>query len=171
MPESNASASAARNTTDRELILTRGFDAPRERVFEAWTDPTHDAPCELVFKAWTERPVCKLDPRAGWRNSNSHARSGWRRVPNRNAFHEIVEPELLVLTIGVADQPGNIILEGVNTVTFTEQSGKTTLTLRTRVVNATAEAAPNLAGMEPGWNQTLERLAADVATESKEHSA
>jgi uncharacterized protein YndB with AHSA1/START domain len=75
---------------------------------------------------------------------------------------------LLVLAMGVADQQDNIILEGVSTVTFTEKAGKTTLTLRARITKATTEAAPHLSGMEHGWNQSLERLAAELAAETKE---
>ena len=46
---------------------------------------------------------------------------------------------------------------------FSEQDGKTTLTLQARVSKATAEAAPHLAGMEAGWTQSLERLAEYLA--------
>jgi uncharacterized protein YndB with AHSA1/START domain len=51
----------------------------------------------------------------------------------------------------------------LTTVTFVEQGGKTTQTLRARVVSTTAKAAPYLEGMEAGWTQSLERLEAHVA--------
>ena len=74
--------------------------------------------------------------------------------------------------MGVADQQGNIILEGVSTVTFTEQHGKTTLTLRARITKATDEvAAMHVAGMEQGWSQSLDHLAAELSAESKEHAS
>lgn len=41
MSESNAGTSAAMNTEDREIVITRVFDAPRELVWKAWTDPQH----------------------------------------------------------------------------------------------------------------------------------
>jgi len=56
----------------------------------------------------------------------------------------------------------------LTTVTFAEESGKTKQILRARVIKRTAQAAPYLAGMEAGWTQSLERLGAYAATESKE---
>ena len=53
-------------------------------------------------------------------------------------------------------------------MTFAEESGKTKQILRARVIKRTAQAAPYLAGMEAGWTQSLERLGAYAATESKE---
>jgi len=60
------------------------------------------------------------------------------------------------------------MFELLTTVTFTEENGKTKQILRARVIKRTAQAAPYLAGMEAGWTQSLERLAAYVSTESKE---
>jgi uncharacterized protein YndB with AHSA1/START domain len=60
------------------------------------------------------------------------------------------------------------MFEILSTVTFDEENGKTKQILRARVMKRTAQAAPYLAGMEAGWTQSLERLAAYVSTESKE---
>ena len=60
------------------------------------------------------------------------------------------------------------MFELLTTVTFAEENGKTKQILRARVIKRTAQAAPYLAGMEAGWTQSLERLAAYVSTESKE---
>jgi uncharacterized protein YndB with AHSA1/START domain len=60
------------------------------------------------------------------------------------------------------------MFEILTTVTFAEQGGKTKQILRARVIKKTAQAAPYLAGMEAGWTQSLERLAAYVSTKSKE---
>jgi uncharacterized protein YndB with AHSA1/START domain len=60
------------------------------------------------------------------------------------------------------------MFELLTTVTFAEENGKTKQILRARVMKRTAQAAPYLAGMEAGWTQSLERLAAYVSTESKE---
>jgi uncharacterized protein YndB with AHSA1/START domain len=89
--------------------------------------------------------------------------------PNQGVVQEIVPPERLVRAMGVADAQGNIILEGVSTVTFTEQGGKTTLTLQARIAKATTEvAAMHVAGMKQGWSQALDHLAAVLAAETKE---
>jgi uncharacterized protein YndB with AHSA1/START domain len=63
---------------------------------------------------------------------------------------------------------GKPMFEVLTTVTFTEQGNKTKQILRPRVIKSTAQAAPYLAGMEVGWTQSLERLAAYVVTHSKE---
>jgi uncharacterized protein YndB with AHSA1/START domain len=162
-------AAAPKSPADRELVFTRVFDAPREIVFKAWTDP------ERLKRWWGPNgftnPVCELDPRPGGA-IRIHMRGPDGTVyPNRGVFHEIVEPERLVFSIGADDQQGNIIIEVVNTVTFTEQGGKTTLTLQSRIIKATAEAAPYLAGMESGWSQALDHLAAEIAAEPKERSS
>ena len=60
------------------------------------------------------------------------------------------------------------MFEVLTTVTFAEESGKTKQILRARVIKKTAQAAPYLAGMEAGWTQSLERLAAYLAKGSKE---
>jgi len=61
------------------------------------------------------------------------------------------------------DGDGKRLLEGVTTVTFAEQGGKTKLTLQTRMVGLVADAARNLEGMDAGWTQTIDRLEAHVA--------
>ena len=63
MSESNAGTSAARNTKDREIVLTRVFDAPRELVFKAWTEPKLMAQWwgrrdfQIPFASWTPGSV------------------------------------------------------------------------------------------------------------------
>jgi uncharacterized protein YndB with AHSA1/START domain len=71
--------------------------------------------------------------------------------PMTGIYQEIVEPERLVFTGAALDEKGDPPFEVLNTVTFAEQGGKMTLTLRARVVKTTAEPAPFLEGMEAGW--------------------
>ena len=144
--------------TDRELVITRVFDAPREMVWKAWTDPEH------VMRWWGPKdftnPVCELDVRPGGAILIHMRGPDGVVIPNKGVFHEIVEPERLVLTTSAfEDEEGNPQLEVLNTVTFEEQGGKTKLTLRVVVVKATPEVEGALAGMEEGWNQSLDRLA------------
>jgi uncharacterized protein YndB with AHSA1/START domain len=149
-----------------ELVLTRVFDAPRELVFKAWTDP------KIVAQWWGPHrftnPVCELDVRPGGA-IRIHMRGPDGTVyPMTGVYQEVVEPERIVFTSAALDMDGNPMFELLTTVTFAEQGGKTKQILRARVIKSTAQAAPYLAGMEPGWTQTLERLAAYVATHSKE---
>src|SRR5713226_5099504 len=161
MAESNAKNSGTTTEMERAIVLTRIFDAPRELVFKAWTDPKH------VAQWWGPKgftnPVCELDVRPG---------GAWRIVmrspdgseyPCGGVYREIVEPERLVFTNIATDKDGNPILDGLTTVIFAEHGGKTKLTLQTRAVAVVAYAAAYLAGMEAGWTQSLERLEAYLA--------
>ena len=151
---------------EHELVVTRVFDAPRELVFKAWTDP------KIVAQWWGPHrftnPVCELDPRPGGAiRIHMHGPDG-TVYPMTGVYQEVVEPERIVFTSAALDASGNAMFEVLTTVTFAEEGGKTKQILRTRVIKSTAEAAPYLAGMEAGWTQSLERLTAYLATHSKE---
>jgi uncharacterized protein YndB with AHSA1/START domain len=144
----------------QELVLTREFNAPRELVWKAWTDPKH------LAQWWGPRgftnPVCEVDVRPeGAMLIHMRAPDG-TVYPMKAVFQEVVVPERLVFLSGAMDEAGNLLFEVLNTVTFAEQAGKTKLTMHARVTRTTAAAAPYLAGMEVGWTQSLERLEAFV---------
>ena len=146
---------------ERELVLTRVFDAPRELVFKAWTDP------KRVAQWWGPHrftnPVCDLDVRPGGA-IRIHMRGPDGTVyPMTGVYNEVVEPERLVFTSAALDADGNPMFEVLTTVTFAEQGGKTKQIMRARVIKSTAEAAPYIKGMEAGWTQSLERLAESLA--------
>jgi uncharacterized protein YndB with AHSA1/START domain len=146
---------------ERELVLTRVFDAPRELVFKAWTDP------KQVAQWWGPHrftnPVCDLDVRPGGA-IRIHMRGPDGTVyPMTGVYNEVVEPERLVFTSAALDADGNPMFEVLTTVTFAEQGGKTKQIMRARVIKSTAEAAPYIKGMEAGWTQSLERLAESIA--------
>lgn len=139
--------------SDREILVTRVFNAPRDLVFRAHTDPA------LVPLWWGQRSattvVTELDVRPG---------GGWRfvqRAPDgseygfRGEFREIAPPERLVQTFEFEGMPGHVVLQDM---TFTEQDGKTTLT--THEVYASAEDRDGMiaSGMESGLHETYERL-------------
>ena len=161
MAGTNAKGEARGNFAEREVVITRIFDALRALVFQAWTDPKH-------LKRWWgpkmfTNPVCEVDARVG---------GAWRIVmrgpdgvdyPCGGVYREIVEPERLVFTNIATDNDGNPILDGLTTVTFEEQGGKTKLTLTTRAVALVDYAAAYLQGMEAGWTQSLESLAEELA--------
>jgi len=151
----------AEDYTGREFTITRDFDAPRELVFRAWTDPRH------LAQWWGPRgftnPVCEWDARPG------NAIHVVMRAPNGTdygmggEFREIVAPERLVFTSGALDEKKRMIFEFLHTVTFAERKGTTTLTIRSRVLNASADANRYIGGFEAGMTQSLERLAALLA--------
>jgi uncharacterized protein YndB with AHSA1/START domain len=149
------------NTNSKELTVTRIFDAPRELVWKAWTDP------KLLARWWGPKlftnPVCELDLRPGGAILIHMKGPDGVVYPMKGVFHEIVEPERLVFTSSaVEEEEGNSLLEAINTVTFAEHNGKTKLTLHAVVVKATPEAAWMLAGMEEGWSTSLDRLAEEM---------
>lgn len=153
-------------SSEQELVLTRVFDAPRKLVFKAWTDPK----CVAVW--WGPHhftnPVCELDARPGGA-IRIHMRDPTGIVyPMTGIFQEVIEPERIVFTSAALDDKGNPMFEVLTTVTFSEQGGKTKQIMRARVIKMTPQAAPYIAGMEQGWTESLERLAAFVATQAKE---
>jgi uncharacterized protein YndB with AHSA1/START domain/DNA-binding transcriptional ArsR family regulator len=152
------STMAHQNTKRKEVTITRLFDAPRELVFKAWTDP------KQLAQWWGPHgftnPVCELDVRPGGTLLIDMRGPDGVVYPNKGVFHEIVEPERLVFTTSsFEDAEGNLQLEVLNTVTFAELGGKTKLTLQAVVVKSTSPVDAALTGMEEGWNQSLDRLA------------
>lgn len=156
-----ASNDSPAEPTARTLILTRVFDAPRELVFRMWTDPKH------LARWWGPKdftnPVCEADARPGGALRIVMRGPDGNEYPMVGVFREVAAPERLVFTNIAVDGQGNPILDGLTTVTFAEEGGKTKLTLETRAVALVAYAAAYLNGMEAGWTQSLERLAAYVA--------
>jgi uncharacterized protein YndB with AHSA1/START domain len=146
---------------EREVTLTRIFDAPRELVFRMWTDPRH------VAQWWGPQgftnPVCEMDVRPGGALRIVMRAPDGVDYPMRGIFREVAAPERLVFTNVAVDAADNPLLEGLTTVTFAAHGGKTKLTLRTRAVGLVAAAVQMLDGMEAGWTQSIDRLAAHVA--------
>ncbi|HVC37014.1 MAG TPA: SRPBCC domain-containing protein [Gammaproteobacteria bacterium] len=145
----------------RELVITRILDVPRELVFRAWTDPAYLV-CWWGPKGFTN-PVCEIDARPGGNLRIVMRGPDGSEYPMKGVFREVQANKRLVFTNIAADAEGKHLLEGLTEVTFTEQSGKTKLTLQTRAVGKVSFADRMLAGMEAGWTQSLERLEALLA--------
>jgi uncharacterized protein YndB with AHSA1/START domain len=142
------------------MITSRIFDAPREVVFKAWTDP------KQLQRWWGPKgftnPVCEVDARPGGA-IRIHMRAPDGTVyPMIGVFHEVIVPERLVFTSSALDGNGNPLFEVLNTVTFAAEGAKTKLTVHASVSKVTGDAAPHLAGMEQGWSMTLDRLAEEL---------
>jgi uncharacterized protein YndB with AHSA1/START domain len=150
---------AAATTSDREIIITRVLDAPRELVFEAWTDP------EQVVQWWGPRgfttTIHEMDVRPGgvWRFV-MHGPDG-TDYDNKVVFVEVVKPDRLVYNHGAGDE-SDFPPFGV-TVTFDEESDKTRLTLKLVFVSRAERDNAVESGALEGGNQTLERLAEYLA--------
>ncbi|NJR61977.1 MAG: hypothetical protein HC769_26000 [Cyanobacteria bacterium CRU_2_1] len=141
--------------SEREIVVTRTFNAPRRLVFEAWTQPEH---VKRWFGAYgnMEVPVCEIDLRVGgnWRyvlrdpsNGTEYGFSG--------EYREIVPPERLVVTERYEPVPGS---DHVNTLTLTERDGKTMLHVHILYQSVEHRDGHLQSGMETGMRETLDRL-------------
>jgi len=137
--------------SDREIVITRVFDAPRELVFEMWTDPKN------LVHWWGPRgfttTILEMDVRPGgqWRMI-MHGPDG-SNYPNHNVFTEVVKPERLVYTHG-----GGAEFE--QTVTFEDLGGRTQLSMRLLFPTAAdRDRVVKQFNAIEGGNQTLDRLA------------
>jgi uncharacterized protein YndB with AHSA1/START domain len=165
MTENNERNSDATNPAASDLVITRIFDAPRELVWKAWTEPEH------LMRWWAPKgytsPVCKIDLRLGGKYLNCMRSPEGKEFWSTGVYQEIVPPERLVVTDSFADQDGNVVpashygmgedfpLELQITVTFEEQDGKTKMTLRH--VGFPAGQMREMAGA--GWNESFDKLA------------
>jgi uncharacterized protein YndB with AHSA1/START domain len=151
-------------TSDREIVLTRIFDAPRVLVFEAWTDPKHVA--HWWGPSGFTNTVQEMDVRPGgvWRLT-MHGPNG-TNYPNKIVFIEVVKPELLVYTHGGDDD--DEASQFRVTVTFEELGDKTRLTMR--LVFASAAERDKVVREHraiEGGKQSLDRLGDDLATKER----
>jgi uncharacterized protein YndB with AHSA1/START domain len=143
--------------TEREVVMTRVFDAPRRLVFDALTKP------ELLKRWFGPRGwslvVCEADLKVG---------GAWRwvlRGPDgrdmgmRGVYQEITPPERLVSTESFDDYPG----ESLNTLILSEEDGKTTFTITVRYASQEIRDAVIKSGMEHGAAECYDKLAEMLA--------
>ena len=157
----NAGALKVTTSGDREIIMTRAFDAPRRLVFEAFTKPELVKQWLLGPPGWT-MPVCEIDFRVG-----GHYRYLWRNAKGTEMgmggiYREIMIPERIVATekFDEAWYPG----EALVTFGLVEQDGKTTLTQTILYDSREAREAVLKSPMEGGVTATYNRLAELLAS-------
>src|ERR671915_2137213 len=138
---------------DDQILITREFDAPKHLVWKAWTTP------ELVGRWWSgnrgETTVAEIDLRVG---------GAWRYVmvtddgfeaSFRGEYREIVPNERIVATEVYEGMPE---AEALNTVTFAEADGRTTLTVLVQHASKGARDAHIDSGMEAGMREAMDLL-------------
>jgi uncharacterized protein YndB with AHSA1/START domain len=144
--------------TDREIVITRVFDAPPRLVWEALTNPEH-VPHWFGPRGWT-LPVCQIDFRPG---------GAWRFVVHgpdgtdmgmRGVYREITPTERLVSTESFDDYPG----ESLNTLILTEEDGKTRITVTVLYPSKGVRDAVLQSGMQKGASESYDRLAEHLQT-------
>lgn len=147
---------------EREVTITRVFDAPRPLVFSMWTDAKHLA-------AWWgphgfDNPKCEADPRPGGKLL-IHMRAPDGGVhPMGGIYHEVTPHERIVFTSFVELPDGTRVVEGHNTVRFEDLGRRTRVTLHAHIGGFTDFAQRMLAGAEAGWATSLDKLAGVAAT-------
>jgi uncharacterized protein YndB with AHSA1/START domain len=139
-----------------DLKMTRTFDALREVVFNAWTDPKQIAKW-FGPKNFTTTVLEHNAKPGGLSRIVMHGPDG-NDYPGKAIFREVVRPERISMSSFVIDGNGNEVMETLITAIFEEKNKKTTLTVTVKLVKSTPEAAPYLSGMQEGWNQTLDKL-------------
>jgi uncharacterized protein YndB with AHSA1/START domain len=156
MPPKPAGALQIATPTDREIVMTRSFDASRRLVFEALTRPELIKRWLLGPDGWS-MPVCQVDLRVGgayryvWRRDRDGQDMGMGGV-----FREIVAPERIVATERFDDAwyPG----EAVGTTVLVERGGRTDMTYTMLYESREARDIALKSGMETGVDASYERL-------------
>ena len=147
----------------KTVVLTRVFDAPRALVFEAWSKREHLM--NWFGPSGFTLPTCDIDFRVGGALTVCMRAPDGEEFWSKGTFREIVVPERIVLESALLDEKGRPRFEDRNIVSFAESGGKTTVTVEANIVKLhDPTAAGAIDGMEAGWNQTLDRLAAYLAT-------
>ncbi len=143
-------------TQNKELTITRLFDAPIDLVWAAWTDEEH-------IKNWWgpkgfTNPVCNWNATAGNKILIHMKAPDGVTYPMDGEFKEIKLHEKIVFSSGALDKNGKRLFDIQNTIDFVEEGDKTKLILHFTMSNITAEGAPYLKGQEMGWNMSLDKL-------------
>lgn len=149
----------------REMAVSRQFNAPRERVWSAYTEP------EQVKQWWGPRdftaPIIESELKPGGRYLYCMRGPDGKDYWSAGVYREFAPPERIVAVDSFADQEGNIVpasyyglsrewpLESEVTVTFEEADGRTTLTVRQSGVPPGPDTDNSIAG----WNQSFDKLA------------
>ncbi len=158
--ESRSPGTAVGSPADRQLVITRIIDAPRELVFQAWTEPAH------LVRWWGPHgfttPVCEMDVRLGGTFRITMRSPEGEEYRIKGVYHEILAPERLVYTNGwdEAGRPGG---ESLVTLTFSDHAGRTRLTILTEFASVADLETFKGMGVAEGWGESLGRLERHLA--------
>jgi len=139
--------------SDTQILITREFDAPKDLVYKAYTTP------ELIKRWWSgdrgEVTIADVDLRVGGSWRYVMTANGGFEVGFHGSFREIVPNERIVSTDVFEGMPDG---EAVETATFTEADGRTTLTILVQHQNQQYRDAHINSGMEGGMNEAFDHL-------------
>jgi uncharacterized protein YndB with AHSA1/START domain len=159
-----------KTSMSKDIVINRVFDAPRELVWKAWTEP------DRLVRWWGPKdytcPSANIDPRVGGKYLASMRSPEGKDLWSTGLYEEVVEPERLAMTDSFADPMGNVVpasyyqmpgeypLELHLSIVFEEQEGKTMMTLR-----HSGMPAETSKDAEMGWNESFDKLAEDIHDE------
>src|SRR5688500_13274451 len=143
--------------TDEQILIKREFDAPKHLVYKAWTTP------ELVKRWWNakrgEMTIAEIDLRVGGTWRYVMVADGGFEVGFHGEYREIVPNERIVSTEVCEGMPEGAPEEGtLNTATFTEAEGRTTLTVLVQAPSKEVRDAIIDSGMEAGMQDAMDLL-------------
>jgi uncharacterized protein YndB with AHSA1/START domain len=163
-----------KDPADREFFIVRGFDAPRDLVFKAWTEA--DRLVRWFGPKGFAMLTCKLDLRPGGVFHYSMRSPDGQDMWGKWVFREIITPERLTFVVSFSDENGGVTrnpfapdspLEHLGTVTFAELGGRTILTIRSAAIDATETQRKAFGALNEmrrkGWSGTLDQLAEVLA--------
>ncbi len=145
--------------TDREVVVTRAFDAPRRLVWDAWTSPEHLPRWMLGPPGWT-MPICELDLRRGGKWRFVWRRPGRADMALHGEYRDVSPPERLVFT----ENWGDDWPEMINTLTLVEKGGRTTATITILFPSREARDAALKTGMNDGMARSFDLLDEHLAS-------
>lgn len=159
MPVTSSQTATVTLPTDEQILITREFDAPKHLVYKAWTTP------ELVKRWWTakrgEATVAEIDLRVGGRWRYAMVTDDGVEVGFHGEYREIVPNERIVSTEFFEGVPEGVSEEDattLNTATFSEKDGRTTVTILVQAPNKVTRDAIIDSGMEAGMQDALDLL-------------
>lgn len=142
---------------DREILVVRAFNAPRDLVFDAFSKPELVQRWMLGTDGWS-MPVCRIDFRVGGKGRYEwKSPDGKQGMALSTEFVEIVRPERIVHKEVFDGTP--VPVESLITSTFIENAGRTTLTMVIRYPTPEVRDFMAKSGMEYGMSQSFQRLA------------
>jgi uncharacterized protein YndB with AHSA1/START domain len=139
------------------ITINRLMDAPVDLMWKVWTEPEHLAAWwgPRMFTA----PVCEVDLRVGGRMYILMRGPGDFEHGAEARFEEVDPPNRLVWSMDAVSLTGEVQLRTRTTVTMRDEGGKTRLIVESGGYGLVPEAVQMLAGMEVGWNQSIDKLA------------
>ncbi|WP_304451317.1 SRPBCC family protein [Nocardiopsis sp. YSL2] len=143
----------------QDIVVRRGFDAPRDVVFEAMTDPRYLA--QWWGRKESELHIDRFEPRSGgsWRVVEKDADGG--EYAFHGVFHEVTAPERYVQTFEFEGQPGHVLLE---THSLEDEGERTVYTAYSVFQSVEDRDGMVDSGMETGLTESMDALEALLRT-------